>query len=75
MSYSQYATREISLIRKSEYITIPEASVLTRIGLNSIYKMVKEPDADYVICVGEKRKRILINRKQFLKYLRDCSTK
>ena len=70
MSLYQYRLRELEEVKKADFITVPEASLLTCIGLNHLYELTKELDADFVIHVGTNRRRCLIDRQRFLSYLK-----
>ena len=48
-------------------ISISEAAVYYGIGIHRIRAMLQEPDCDFVLCVGAKKK--LIKRSKFEKYL------
>ena len=69
MAMNQYRLRPLEDIKTADIITIPEASVLTCIGINTLYDMVKDIDADHLIHVGANRRRLLIDRVRFLSYL------
>ncbi|MDD6267752.1 MAG: excisionase [Clostridium sp.] len=70
MALNQYRIGKLEDIAKADIITIPEAAAISCIGINTMYKMAKKDDADYLIHVGGKRKRTLVDRKRFLAYIR-----
>lgn len=70
MSFRQNYIRNMEEVKRAEYVTIPELSQLTHIGINTLYKLVKEPDVEQTtIHIGAKRGRTLVNREAFLDYL------
>lgn len=50
-------------------ITPEEASAYSSIGINTIYQMLDDPDCEFKLYVGTKKR--LIKRKAFEKYLED----
>ena len=69
MALSQYRIRPLSDLRNADLITVAEASCISCIGVNSIYRLIKNPDVDFVVHCGPNRKRTLIDRERFLSYL------
>lgn len=49
-------------------ISVDEAAEIASVGRNKIYQLMKEPDCNFVLYVG-KRKRV-IRKEEFLAYLR-----
>lgn len=70
MSFKQNYIRNIEEVQRAEYVTVPELSLLTHIGINGLYKLVKEADESMIIHVGMKGGRTLVNREAFLAYLK-----
>lgn len=57
----------INEINEKVGITVLEAAKLSSIGKDKIYQMMKEPDCDFVLQVGDKK--CVIMREKFVKYL------
>lgn len=47
-------------------LTIKEAAVYSNIGINKIDELLKQPQCDFVLYVGNKK---LVKRKEFERYL------
>lgn len=47
-------------------LTVQEAAILSNVGENKLYSLVRQPRCPFVLHVGRKR---LIKRKEFEKYL------
>lgn len=47
-------------------LTIPEAAVYSNIGINRIENLLKQPQCDFVLYVGNKK---LVKRKEFEQYI------
>ena len=48
-------------------LSVTEAAAFSGIGIHKIRALMQEPDCDFVLCVGSKKK--LIKRSKFEKYL------
>lgn len=60
-------SREKLSINDKVSITVLEASELSSIGKDKIYQLMKEPDCDFVLQVGEKK--CVIKREKFINYI------
>ena len=69
MAYKNSPVRSFDEINKSEYISIAEASVITGIPAMTISNLANQTDATYVLKVGNKGGRRMLNREAFLCYL------
>lgn len=47
-------------------LTIKEAAAYSNIGINKIEKLLKQPNCDFVLYVGNKK---LVKRKEFEQYI------
>lgn len=59
--------RERLSINDKVSITVLEAAELSSIGKEKIYQLMKEPDCDFVLHVGEKK--CVIKREKFIDYI------
>lgn len=60
-------SREKLSINDKVSITVLEAVELSSIGKDKIYQLMKEPDCDFVLQVGEKK--CVIKREKFINYI------
>ena len=60
-------SREKLNINDKVSITVLEAAELSSIGKDKIYQLMKEPDCDFVLQVGEKK--CVIKREKFIHYI------
>lgn len=60
-------SREKLSINDKVSITVLEAAELSSIGKDKIYQLMKEPDCDFVLQVGEKK--CVIKREKFINYI------
>lgn len=60
-------SREKLSINDKVSITVLEAAELSSIGKDKIYQLMKEPDCDFVLQVGEKK--CVIKRDKFINYI------
>lgn len=60
-------SREKLSINDKVSITVIEAAELSSIGKDKIYQLMKEPDCDFVLQVGEKK--CVIKREKFINYI------
>ena len=49
-------------------LSVEEASLLSGIGINTIYRMMKNPQYDFVLWIGKRRR---IKREAFVKMIRN----
>lgn len=60
-------SREKLSINDKVSITVLEAAEISSIGKDKIYQLMKEPDCDFVLQVGEKK--CVIKREKFINYI------
>ncbi len=68
MTMAEYAAYMQALSAKP-FLTVHEASIYFNIGINKLYKLMKDPNADFVVDASLVRQNSRIHREAFEKWL------
>lgn len=68
MTMKEYAEYMQALSAKP-FLTVHEASIFFNIGVNKLYKLMKDPSCDYVVDAGHLKQNARIHRLKFEEWL------
>lgn len=68
MTMNEYAAYMHALSVKP-FLTVHEASIFFNIGINKLYKLLKDPTADFVVDSGKQKQNARIHREAFERWL------
>ena len=68
MTMAEYAAY-MQVLSAKPFLTVHEASIFFSIGINKLYKLMKDPSADFVVDASNVRQNARIHREAFEKWL------
>lgn len=74
MTMEEY-TNYLQALQIKPFLTPNEAAIFFNIGINKVYRLMKDPSADFVVDAANKRQYARIHRETFERWLLEHGTK